>query len=124
MSADPFDYFKVVLERHPEVKWTFVLMHKPLWKREDDRGLGQLEALLSKRPYTVINGHFHSFSHCKRNDRDYIMLGTTGGGQNKTDTMAFDYVTLVRMAEQPVITHLKMNGILDETGSVPRPRLP
>ncbi len=119
MSEDQFNYFKNILTKYPQVKWTFVLMHKPLWMREDTKGLGQLETLLSKRPYTVINGHFHSFSHRKRNERDYLILGTTGGSQKKTDSMAFDHLTLVRMEEKPVITHLKMNGILDETGNIP-----
>jgi hypothetical protein len=46
------------------------------------------------------------------------MLGTTGGSQNPRDSMAFDEVTLVRMDKEPVITPLKMEGILDETGKV------
>jgi len=112
-------YYKGILEKYPDVKWTFVLMHKPLWMREDDKGLGELEALLSDRPYTVINGHFHSFSHRKRHGRDYTILGTTGGSQNKTDQNAFDHITLVRMDKTPLITHLKMDGILDETGNIP-----
>ena len=119
MSQAQFDYYKKALEDNPNVKWTFVLMHKPLWLREYDKGLGKLEALLKDRPYTVINGHLHSFSHRKRQNRDYMILGTTGGAQSPTDSMAFDHVTLVRMAKEPVITHLKMNGILDETGQVP-----
>jgi len=118
MSKDQFNYYKGVLKKYPKVKWTFVLMHKPLWMREDDKGLGKLETLLADRPYTVINGHFHSFSHRKRHGRDYTMLGTTGGAQKATDTMAFDHVTLVRMAKEPIVTHLKMEGILDETGKV------
>jgi len=119
MSADQFNYFRGVLEKYPKVKWTFVLMHKPLWMREGNKGLGQLEQLLANRPYTVINGHLHSYSHHKRNNRDYMVLGTTGGYQNPKDSMAFDHVTLVRMAERPIITHLKMEGILDETGKIP-----
>lgn len=119
MSDAQFNYYKTVLETYPNVKWTFVLMHKPLWMREDDKGLGKLEALLTNRPYSVINGHFHSFSHHKRYDRDYSILGTTGGAQHRNDTMSFDHITLVRMAKKPVITHLKMEGILDETGKVP-----
>jgi len=119
MSNQQLDYFKGVLDRYPEVKWTFVLMHKPLWMREDNKGLGQLEQALGSRPYTVINGHFHSYSHRIRNNRDYMILGTTGGSQNPQDSMSFDHVTLIRMAERPVITHLKMEGILDETGQVP-----
>lgn len=119
MSNSQFNYFKNVLGKYPKVKWTFILMHKPLWRRDDDKGLGQLEALLSERPYTVINGHVHSFSHQLRNNRDYIILGTTGGAQREKDSMAFDHISLVRMAKKPVITHLKMEGILDETGKMP-----
>lgn len=119
MSDEQFNYFKNALEKHPQVKWTFLLMHKPLWKRDDAKGLGKLETLLTSRPYTVINGHIHSLSHELRNNRDYIILGTTGGGQNAQDSMAFDHISLVRMAKKPVITHLKMEGILDETGKTP-----
>jgi hypothetical protein len=119
MSNDQFNYFKNVLEKYPTVKWTFVLMHKPLWKREGDKGLGKLETLLANRPYTVINGHEHTFSHRLRNQRDYMILATTGGGQNKKDSMAFDHVSLVRMAKEPVITHIKMGGILNEKGALP-----
>jgi hypothetical protein len=119
MSNEQLIYFKNVLKQYPKVKWTFVLMHKPLWLREDDKGLGQLETLLTKRNYTVINGHVHSFSHRIRNHMDYIILGTTGGSQVQTDSLAFDHITLVRMAKKPVITHIKMAGILDEKGEVP-----
>jgi predicted phosphodiesterase len=119
MSDMQLEYFKAALEKNSNVKWTFVLMHKPLWRREDEHGLGRLETLLQDRPYTVINGHLHSFSYQKRHGRDYTILGTTGGFQSKSDSMAFDHVTLVRMAQPPVITHLKMDGILDETGNVP-----
>jgi hypothetical protein len=70
--------------------------------------------------YTVFNGHEHSFSHRLKNDMDYIMLGTTGGYQNDKDLAAFDHITLVRMAaDKPVITHIRMDGILDETGKIP-----
>ncbi len=120
ISVAQHDYFRKVLAQYPDVRWTFVLMHKPTWMREDNKGLGPLETLLANRNYTVINGHYHSYSHRKRNDMDYIMLGTTGGFQAPGDTMAFDHVTLVRMAAKPVITHLKMEGILDETGAVPK----
>lgn len=119
MSNGQFAYFRDVLAKYPEVKWTFILMHKPLWQREDEKGLAKLEKLLEDRPYTVINGHIHSFSHQERNNRDYISLGTTGGAQQEGDSLAFDHISLVRMDEEPVITHLKMKGILDKTGRLP-----
>ncbi len=119
MSNAQLDYYAEVLKKYPDVKWTFVLMHKPLWMREDEKGLGPLEDLLADRDYTVINGHFHSFSNQIRKGHSYTILGTTGGSQNPQDSMAFDHVTLVRMAKKPVITHLKMEGILNEQGNVP-----
>lgn len=121
MSEKQFQYYKNVLERYPDVKWTFVLMHKPVWLREDELGLGRLEEVLKGRNYSVINGHFHSFSYRKRLGQDYTMLGVTGGFQRPGNSLAFDHVTLVRMAEKPVITHLKLEGILDETGEMPKP---
>ena len=120
MSNAQFEYYQNVLAKYQDVKWTFVIMHKPMWTREDDKGLGRLEAALGNRSYTVFNGHEHSFSHRKRNGMDYIMLGTTGGYQNPENAAAFDHITLVRMAaDKPVITHIRMDGILDETGKIP-----
>lgn len=119
MGAEQLSYFQNVLKENEDVRWTFVLMHKPLWMREGKNGLAPLEASLKGRNYTVINGHFHSFSHDKRQGMDYYILGTTGGAQNPEDPNAFDHISLVRMAEAPVITHLKLDGILDNTGKVP-----
>ena len=120
ISQDQIEYFKSVLLKYPDVRWTFLLMHKPLWKREDDGGLQAIENLLADRPYSVFNGHLHTFSHRIRNGRDYTILGTTGGFQPAQDSMAFDHITLIRMTDKPVITHLKMDGILDEKGSIPK----
>ena len=120
ISDEQSTYFEEVLSRYSEARWTFVLMHKPVWKREEPGGLERIEAALGDRPYTVINGHFHTYSHTERNGRDYIMLGTTGGGQNPNSDMAFDHVTLVTMSETgPALVNLKMEGILDKKGTVP-----
>lgn len=114
LGVEQLEYFKSVLADYHDVKWTFVLMHKPLWMRDDDKGLGPLEDLMSDRPYTVINGHFHSLSHRIRNGSNYTILGTTGGSQHAGDSLSVDHITLVHMAEQPVITHIKMDGVLNE----------
>ena len=113
-------YFQDVIADHPEVRWTMLFMHKPVWRREDEPDFGAIEGALSGRPYTLFNGHFHAYSHTVRHGRDYIMLGTTGGGQNAGNAMSFDHVTLVTMAKDgPSIGHLKLDGILDKTGHLP-----
>jgi hypothetical protein len=113
-------YFREVISANPDVRWTFVLMHKPVWRNEGATEFQSIEAALGEHPYTVINGHFHSYSLTERNGRDYIHLGTTSGGQNRNDDMAFDHVTLVTMNDEgPSIVNLRLEGILDKTGHVP-----
>jgi len=121
MSEAQYRYFDQVLDEHQDVRWTFLLMHKPLWQREDDKGLSRLESKLQGRRYSVINGHLHTFSHRIRYGQSYTILGTTGGGQPADNVMSFDHFTMVRMAKEPVVTHLKMDGVLDETGNLPKP---
>ena len=120
LSETQQEYFETVIAKMTDVRWTFVLMHKPLYTRNDDKGLDRLLNALGDRNYTVINGHEHAFSYQRRNNKDFIMLGTTGGYQNPQKPNAFDHITLVRMAkEAPVITHVRMDGILNEMGLIP-----
>lgn len=119
IGADQAGYFRTVLDDHPDVRWTMVFMHKPVWRDGQDPDFVAIESALADRPYTLFNGHLHTMSHTQRNGRDYIMLGTTGGGQSGS-AMAFDHVTLVTVGEgEPSIAHLRLDGILDKTGIVP-----
>lgn len=119
MSQAQHDYFADVLDQNKEVKWTFVLMHKPLYTRSDNKGLQPLLDNMGERNFTVINGHEHSMQYEQKQGMDFMMLGTTGGYQNPENLQAFDHVTLIRMAEEPVITHLRLDGILNKKGNIP-----
>jgi hypothetical protein len=113
-------YFRKVISEHPEVRWTFLLMHKAAWERSNEENFSSIEMALSERPYTVFHGHLHSYSHQQRLGRDYIRLGTTGGSHGKDNPMAIDHVTLVTLSEEgPDIANLRMSGIFDKTGKIP-----
>lgn len=71
-------HFVRVLAENADVRWTFLFMHKPVWKREDDGNFAAIEAALAGRPYTVFHGHEHICAHEQRHGRDYIRLATTG----------------------------------------------
>ena len=115
------DHFLHVIGDHQDVDWTFVFMHKPVWRRDDEADFVAIESALADRPYTYFNGHVHSYSHTTRHGRDYINLSTTGGAQRTGDDQAFDHVTLVTMdASGPTIVNLRMDGILDKTANVPK----
>ncbi len=114
------EYFEKVIDNNPEVRWTFLFMHKPVWQRENEGGLGRIEKALGNRPFTVFNGHEHAYNYTISNGNDYIKLGTTGGGQSPNNPNAFDHITFITMKDDgPVIANLKMEGILDKTAKVP-----
>lgn len=120
VSAEQAAYFQQVIKQHPEVRWTFVLMHKPAWERPAEENFSIIESALSGRPYTVFHGHVHAYLYEQRHGRDYIRLGTTGGSHAPENPMAIDHVSLVTVSEEGVdIANLRMSGIFDKTGKVP-----
>lgn len=113
-------YFEKVIAENPNVRWTFLFFHKPVWKRTEPGNLDRIEKALQGKKYTAINGHLHDYSYTERNSNDYIMLGTTGGGQNASKPNAFDHITLVNMsADGPSWANLRLDGILDKTAKIP-----
>ena len=120
ISAAQAAYFKQVIAKNPQVRWTFVLMHKPAWERPDEENFSTVEAALAGHPYTVFYGHVHSYLHEQRHGRDYIRLATTGGVQNISKDMAIDHVTLVTVSDDGVdIANIRMSGIFNKTGKIP-----
>ncbi len=120
ISAEQSQYFQDVIAANPEVRWTFLFMHKAAWKREDAQYFAAIERALSERPYTVFNGHVHAYEYELRHGRDYIRLATTGGIQLPDLGRSMDHVTLVTVSESGTdIVNLLMNGILDKTGHIP-----
>lgn len=95
-------YFRNVISDHPEVRWTFLFLHKPVWNAQDEENFRAIEAALSSRNYTVFNGHNHDYLLRDRHGRDYIQLGTTGGVQLAGEKKAVDHVTLVTVSETGV----------------------
>ncbi|HJO24460.1 MAG: metallophosphoesterase [Myxococcota bacterium] len=105
-----------VLGQDRKARWTFVLIHQPLWDYGDriHPDWRRVEELLGDRPYTVFAGHIHEYTALTRNDRRYITLATTGGGSpmRGIDQGEFDHVVLVTMTDEgPTIANLMLDGI-------------
>ncbi|MEE2679869.1 MAG: metallophosphoesterase [Myxococcota bacterium] len=115
-QAAQMEWVERVLTQDRKARWTFVLVHQPLWDygRRVHPGWLRVEELLGDRPYTVFAGHLHEYTAVTRNDRRYITLATTGGGSplRGIDHGEFDHVALVTVTgEGPVITNLLLDGI-------------
>ena len=113
-------YFVAAIAANPDVRWTFLFMHKAPWERADETNFAAIEQALFERQYTVFNGHIHAYEYLERHGRDYIRLATTGGEHFPDLPLSIDHVTLVTVDDEGVdIANLKMSGILDKTGRIP-----
>lgn len=130
-------YVKKALAENPNVRWTFVFLHKPLWTAKDleKNGFGEIEKLLAGRKYTMFCGHVHRYQKFVRNGMNYYQLATTGGGSRLRGVNygEFDHVAWVTMKNDgPLIANVMLDGILpenlktpevNEPGSTPKKRL-
>jgi len=120
IGPEQSQYFRDAIAANADVRWTFLFMHKAPWLREDLETFSAIEDALADRPYTLFNGHVHTYEHIERRGRDYIRLATTGGVQFPERGRSMDHVTLVTVDDEGVdIANLLMEGILDKTGHIP-----
>ncbi len=120
ITPEQSEYFQQAIADNPDVRWTFLFMHKAAWERDGEENFAAIESALANRPYTVFHGHLHAYRYLERHGRDYIRLATTGGGQRSGFGRSMDQVTLVTVDDSGVdIANVLMAGILDKTGHIP-----
>jgi hypothetical protein len=124
MSKEQIAYVQKTLLEYAGVRWTFVLLHKPLWAHADldKNGWLEVEKLLGSRPYTVFCGHVHRYQKFVRNGRNYYQLATTGGASGmrgprygEVDQVA--WVTMKRTG--PVLANILLDGVYGEDLTLP-----
>ena len=117
-QAAQMEFVRRTLSEEPQARFTFVLLHQPLWDREDPPvDWLEVESRLGDRPYAVFAGHIHAYTKQVRHDRRYITLATTGGRSQLRglDRGEFDEVALVSVTSSgPVIANLLLDGIQNE----------
>ncbi len=117
ISEEQFQYVKRVFTENPNVSWTLVFLHQPLWHQSDTKKWTDVEKLLSNRKHTVFTGHEHRYVKADRNNGKYFVLATTGGASRLRGPKLgeFDHVVWVTMTNQgPIIANLHLEGIWDE----------
>jgi PA14 domain/Calcineurin-like phosphoesterase len=116
ITNEQMDYVLKSLKDNPDVNWTFLFMHHPIWTYDTDNRFEAIEAELSKRKYTVFAGHKHRYNHIERNEHNYYILGTTGGGSALRGHRfgEFDHLSWVTLTDDgPVFANLELDGIHD-----------
>lgn len=121
-SEEQVAFLKETLEKHKDVKWTFLFMHKPAWKMRNIN-FDKLEALLKGRSYTWFAGHNHYYTHEQRDGHDYINMGTTGGISHIEGPGEMDHTMLVTLTDAgPKYASIRLNGLMDLEGKTGQTR--
>lgn len=112
------DYVRKALADNPSVRWTFVIMHQPIWAMGEKDGptaeWQQVEAMLGNRPYSVYAGHWHTYERFERNGHYYYVLATTGADSalSGPELGQFDHISWVTMTRKgPTMANLRLDGI-------------
>lgn len=118
-SAEQVEYVRKALEENPNVRWTIVSVHKPIWAQAnlEKNGWLDVEKHLAGRNYTVFAGHVHRYQKFVRNGMNYYQLATTGGVSRLRGTRygEFDHVVWVTMKKNgPVLANILLDGVLPE----------
>ena len=116
ISAEQAAWAKQVLDANRDVRWTMVVVHRPLWAVNNGakNGWSKIEDALTGRQYTVFAGHVHRFQKFTRHGRHYYQLATTGGGSTLrgVEQGEFDHITWVTMkSDGPVLAHVTLDAI-------------
>lgn len=114
ISRSQIDYVKKAIADNPKVRWTMLYMHHPVWNYKDFNGFSEIETVLQSRPYTVVAGHNHQYLKTQRNNRNYYILASTGGGSQLRGPrfQEFDHVTWVTFTDEgPELVNLALSGI-------------
>jgi len=124
VSEEQNAYFKKALDENPNVRWTMVFTHKPLWTDKDleKNGWEELEKNLAGRKYTVFCGHVHRYQKFVRNGMNYYQLATTGGGSRLrgVEYGEFDQIAWITMKKDgPRIANILLDGLLPEDLKLP-----
>lgn len=112
------------VEANPNVRWTFVFLHKPIWNAPDleKNGWAAVEKALAGRKHNVFCGHVHRYQIFHRNGTEYYQLATTGGGSRLrgADYGEFDHVAWITMKkDKPLIANVMLDGILPADLRIP-----
>ncbi len=78
ISDTQAEYFRAVIDRQKNVKWTFVFMHMPAWDEAYEcENFKKIARALNGRSYTVFAGHEHRYRLETVSGNSYYRLGPT-----------------------------------------------
>jgi hypothetical protein len=118
INTEQIAYFKKAIEDNPEVRWTFVFTHRPVWRGKDGKqdGYEKIVAELIGKNYTLFSGHSHTYLKLSKHGNNHFTLGSTGGRSDlRVEKFGqFDHITWVTLntGEPPKTINIKLDGMI------------
>jgi hypothetical protein len=119
VGKEQIAYAQKTLQENPDVRWTIVVVHRPLWNLKDsaNNGWGEIEQALRGRSYTVFCGHVHRYEKFVRQGMNYYQLATTGGSSmvRGVEYGEFDHLVWITMKKDgPQLANILLDAVLPE----------
>jgi hypothetical protein len=119
IGKDQAVYAGKALADNAGVRWTVVIVHRPLWTSSngDKNGWRAIEEALKGRSYTVFAGHIHRYQKYVRQNMNYYQLATTGGASRirGVEQGEFDQIAWVTMKKDgPLLANILLDAVLTE----------
>lgn len=114
------DWLAGVLAANPDVRWTFLFLHEPVWDTPSE-GFLAMQDLLKGRDHTFFAGHVHYYDYDEIEGVEYITMGPAGAafvGQEGPGNV--DHILWVTLTEDgPQMGNIALKGIFDRKGLDP-----
>ncbi|MXO89968.1 metallophosphoesterase family protein [Pontixanthobacter aquaemixtae] len=118
ISDEQVNFVRQTLEKYPDSRWTFLIMHKPAWNY-NNANFARIEQLLAGRSFTAIAGHEHYYGYDRRGERDFLTLSTTGGVWLKDGPGRVDHILWVTLRDgKPGFANIRIDGIFPKSGPI------
>jgi hypothetical protein len=116
---EQMSFIESTLERHPDVRWTFVFLHEPAWENPSE-SFKAIEEMLATRRHTIFAGHLHYYDYDNIDGFEHITMGPAGASFHQEGPGNVDHIAWVTMTgDGPEIGNIALKGIFDRKGLDP-----
>jgi hypothetical protein len=118
-SDEQIAWLEDTLAQHPDVRWTFLFLHDPVWENPSE-SFKAIEALLKGRKHTFLAGHLHYYDYDNIDGVEHITMGPAGASFHAEGPGNVDHIMWVTMTEDgPEIANIALKGVFDRKGLDP-----
>jgi len=112
-------WLKDTLTQNPDVRWTFLFLHDPVWENPSE-SFKAIQQLLKNRKHTFFAGHLHYYDYDNIDGHEHITMGPAGASFHQEGPGNVDHVMWVTMTEDgPEMANIALKGLFDRKGLDP-----